>query len=217
MEALRPKDLKWLEQTLANLQNEVTIIYFTEEVNCRHCRQERDLLADLADLSHKLHLEVYNFTADRSVADEYGVDKVPGFILLGKKDYGIKYYGMPSEFEFRMLLDDILQISSGKSGLSPDTTEKMKNLNVPLHLEVLTTPGCALSAPAVRIAHQLAMESDMVKADLVNVDDFPEVAKRYNILAAPTVVVNGSYLFYGALQESEFVENVIKGAQESST
>jgi hypothetical protein len=75
--------LKSLEQTLAKLRVEVTIVYFTEQVNCRHCRREHELLVELAELSHKLHLEVYNFTADRSVADKNGINKVPGLVLVG--------------------------------------------------------------------------------------------------------------------------------------
>jgi len=216
MMSLTLKDLKSLEQTLAKLRDDVTIVYFTEEVNCRHCRQERELLAELANLSHKLHLEVYNFTADRDVADQYGIDKVPAFVLVGQKDCGVRYYGMPSDFEFRMLLEDMVRISSGKSGLSSETTGRMEKLSAPLHLEVLTTPACPFSEGAVRLVHQMAMQSDVITADLVDVEDFPEVAQRYKVLAAPTVVVNGSYHFYGTLEESEFVEQVLKGAQESS-
>lgn len=216
MKSLTPRDLKWLEQTLAKLQDDVTIVYFTEEVNCRHCQLERDLLTGLAGLSHKLHLTVYNFTADRDVADQYKVDKVPGLLLVGKKNYGVKYYGMPSDFEFRMLMEDIVRVSSGRSGVSPETCTRLKNVNVPVHLEVLTIHACRLSTEAARVAHQLAMESDLITADLVNAEDFPEVARRYNILASPTVVVNRSYHFYGALQEAEFVEQVLKGTQKTS-
>lgn len=216
MISLTLKDLRSLEQALAKLRADVTIVYFTEETNCRHCRKEHELLADMVESSHKLHLEVYNVAEDRTVADKYGVDKVPGLVLLGQKDYGIRYYGMPSDFEFGMLLEDIVRVSLGDSGLSPETREKIKNLKAPLHLEVMTTSACPLSSRAVGLVHQMAMESDMVTADLVNVEDFPEMTERYNVLAAPTVVVNGDYHFYGALQEEKFVEQVLKGAQESA-
>jgi glutaredoxin-like protein len=176
---------------------------------------ERDLLTGLAGLSHKLHLDVYNFTADHEAADHYGIDKCPGFLLIGKRNYGVKYYGMPSDFEFRMLMEEIVRVSSGHSGLSSATISVLEDLNAPIHLEVLTLHACRLSTEAVKMAHQLAMESDLITADLVNVDDFPEMVKRYSILASPTVVVNGSYHFYGALREADFVEQVLKGAQES--
>ncbi|MFO8014889.1 MAG: thioredoxin family protein [Phycisphaerae bacterium] len=213
MRSLTPGDLKWLEETLAKLQEDVTIVYFTEEATCRHCRRERELLAELADLSHKLHLEVYNFVADRDAAETYGIDKIPALAIVGEKDYGVRYYGMPSDFEFRMLLEDIVRLSSGESGLSAESKDELHRLSAPLHLEVLTTPACPDSVGAVWIAHQMAMESDRITTDVLNVDDFPDVAEHYKAMSAPTVVVNGSYCFYGALEESQFIEQVLEGAQ----
>jgi glutaredoxin-like protein len=178
---------------------------------------ERDLLTGLAGLSHKLHLEVYNFTADHAAANAYHIDKVPGFLLIGEKDYGIRYYGMPSDFEFRMLLEDIVHVSSGQSDLSSESVEKLRQVRMPVSLEIITVKACFLSTEAVHIAHRMAIESDLVTVDLVNAEDFPEVAKRYRILASPTVVVNGSYSFYGARQESDFVKEVFKGIREETS
>ncbi len=214
MISIKPEDLKSLERTLADLQGEVTIAYFTEEVACRHCRQERQLLSEMAELSHKLHLEVYNFTTDHDAARRYGIDKVPGFTLLGAEDYGVRYYGMPSDFEFKMLLEDLVRVSSGESGLTSQTKAKIAEVVRPLHLEVLTTPACPFSQGALRLAHQMAMETEPITADLVNVEDFPELVERYRVLAAPTVVVNGRYHFYEALDEPEFVGKVLEGRQD---
>ncbi len=210
MRLLTPKDFKWLERTFAELKHDVTVLYFTEEVECRHCREERDLLIELVDLSHKLHLDVYNFTADHDVAESYGVNKVPGLIIVGKKDYGVRYYGMPSDFEFRMLLEDIVRVSSGQSGLSPESVERVLTLESPVHLEVLTTPTCPFSNACIRLAHQMAMENDRITADLVNLDDFPDLLERYKVTAAPTVVVNGDKFFYGVLSETEFIGKVLE-------
>ena len=204
------KNLKLLEQKFDKLQGEITLVYFSEEARCRHCRLERELLEELAHLSPKLDLEAYDFNVDSEIAEQYGIDKVPGLVLVGGKDYGVRYYGMPSDLEFQMLFEDMVRISSGHSGLSPETVERIKELDRPLHLEVLTTPACPFSEGAARLAHQLAMESEKITADLVNVNDFPELVDKYDVLAAPTVVINGTYHFYGALEEPEFVEEVMK-------
>lgn len=215
MKALTPKDIKHIEEAFAHLTHHVTLIYFTEAAECRYCRRERELLAELTDLSHKLHLEVYNFTADRDAVEKYGIDKIPGLIIAGKENYGVRYYGMPSDIEFRMLLDDIMRVSAGDSGLSANTIKSLAKLKQPVHLEVLSTPTCPFSSGAGRLAHQLAMEKDNITADLVNLDDFPEIMEHYNITAAPTVIVNGNNRFYGAIQETDFVEQVLKTVQNA--
>jgi predicted DsbA family dithiol-disulfide isomerase len=65
----------------------------------------------------------------------------------------------------------------------------------------------------VRLAQQLAVESDLVTADLVEVTEFPSLAQRYQVRAVPRTVVNESGSVAGALPEAEFVKAVIAAAQ----
>lgn len=65
----------------------------------------------------------------------------------------------------------------------------------------------------MRLAQQLAVESDLVTADLVEVTEFPSLAQRYQVRAVPRTVVNESGSFSGALPEAEFVKAVIAAAQ----
>jgi predicted DsbA family dithiol-disulfide isomerase len=65
----------------------------------------------------------------------------------------------------------------------------------------------------VRLALQLAVESDLVTADLVEVTEFPSLAQRYQVRAVPRTVVNESGSIAGALPEVEFVKAVIAAAQ----
>jgi len=65
----------------------------------------------------------------------------------------------------------------------------------------------------VRLAQQLAVESDLVTADLVEVTEFPSLAQRDQVRAVPRTVVNESGSIAGALPEAEFVKAVIAAAQ----
>ena len=42
----------------------------------------------------------------------------------------------------------------------------------------------------MRLAQQMAVESDFVTADLVEVTEFPELAQRYRVRAVPRTIVN---------------------------
>jgi predicted DsbA family dithiol-disulfide isomerase len=67
----------------------------------------------------------------------------------------------------------------------------------------------------VRLAQQLAVESDLITADLVEVTEFPHLAQRYQVRAVPRTVVNGTTSIEGALPESEFVKAVVAAARKS--
>ena len=42
----------------------------------------------------------------------------------------------------------------------------------------------------MRLAHQLAIESDLVTADMVESSEFPHLANKYSVMAVPKTVVN---------------------------
>lgn len=209
-------DLKWIQETLATLKHDVTFLYFLEETSCRHCQREKDLLMELSELASKLHLEVYNFVIDHELAGRHGIDKVPGTVLVGRKDYGVRYFGVPSDLEFRTFLEDVVMVSQGESGLPAAVKHQLATVSAPIHIEVFATRACPFSSAAIRLAHQLAVESEWVTGDMVDAVEFPDLVERYGVLGAPTVVINQAYQFYGALPEQEFVEHVLKGISQGS-
>ena len=67
----------------------------------------------------------------------------------------------------------------------------------------------------MRLAQQLAVENDLITADLVEVTEFPHLAQRYQVRAVPRTVVNDNASIEGALPESEFVKAVVAAASKS--
>ena len=67
----------------------------------------------------------------------------------------------------------------------------------------------------MRLAQQLAVESDLITADLVEVTEFPHLAQRYRVRAVPRTVVNETATIEGALPEAEFVKAVVAAARKS--
>src|SRR6266568_2137114 len=134
------EDAAEIRKRLVELANPVKLIHFTEELNVPYADEAKQLLEELAALSPKLSLEVYNFVLDKERGAEYGVDKVPATIVRNLKDYGIRFYGFPAGYEFAALLDAILAVSKGESGLAAETREKLSKIAQPVHLEVLVTP-----------------------------------------------------------------------------
>lgn len=96
-----------LKKQLAILTKNVKIIFFTQELEYPYCKETRAILSELVEVSDKLIMEVKNIIIDKADAEKYGVDKIPATVLLDEngKDYGIKFYGIPSGYEFASLLE----------------------------------------------------------------------------------------------------------------
>ena len=123
MAMIPEKDRKKLLDIFKSLSNEVKIIIFTQEFECEHCKMTRELLEEVAALSEKISLESHAFVNEADLAKKYGIDKIPATILLGDRDYGIRFYGVPAGYEFTSLIEDIVDISKRDAGLPKDLLE----------------------------------------------------------------------------------------------
>jgi hypothetical protein len=99
-----------VRKTLDGMAGPVKLVMFTqaaEALECELCAETRMLIEEIAALapSGKLSVEVHDLIADDAAVGEYQVDKIPAIAVVGAKDYGIRFYGIPSGYEFSSLMD----------------------------------------------------------------------------------------------------------------
>jgi glutaredoxin-like protein len=206
----------------ADLENKVTILHFTQEPSrlvlpdylksqdCFFCRETKQLLEEVKGLSDKIELVVYDFIADKEKAAEYGIDKIPGTLIMGEKDYGIRFFGIPSGYEYTSLIEAITDVSRRRTELSQPTREALQTIDKAVHIQVFVTPTCPYCTTAVRLGHQFAMGSSWIKADMVESTEFPHLANKFNVYGVPKTVVNETVTFEGAVPEEEFLAHVLE-------
>jgi len=207
---LKDEEKERVKKEFEGLTGKVKLIVFTQEIECEYCEENRKLSEEVVSLSEKLTLEVCNFQLDKEKVAKYKVDKVPAIVVEGAKDYGIKFYGIVSGFEFSSLLEAIKMVSNGESGLSKTTKDKLRGLNEPVHIQVFVTPSCPYCTATVIMAHKLAVENGLITADMVETTEFLDLAQKYNVFSVPKVIINETIQFDSALPETKFVEKVLK-------
>jgi len=200
-----------------SMQEPVRILVFSQEIECEFCKEARQLAQEVAGLlPDKVSVEVYDFVKDEAKAKEYGVDKVPAIAVLGRKDYGVRFYGIPYGYEFNTFIETIINVSKGTTNLSEDTKAKLKALDKPAHIQVFVTLTCPYCPIAAGLAHKFAIESDMIKSDVVEVAEFPPLAQKYSVMGVPKIVINERTELVGAVPEAQFVAHVLQAAKPPS-
>ena len=197
------------KQFSEKLVNDVRLVVFSQEVPCLFCKETELVANELAEVSPKIKVERYDFVKDMMKAKQFRIDKIPAIAVIGKKDYGVRFYGIPSGYEFNSLVGAILDVSRAESGLSQKTKDVLKLIDNSVHIQVFVTPTCPLCPAAVRLAHRLAIESDMIWADMVESTEFVPLAQKYAVTGVPKIVINEKFEFNGALPEDLFVMHVM--------
>ena len=135
---------KQVRQVFESIQHPVRLLMFTQgeggALECQMCHDTRQLIEEVAALSEKISLEVYDFVGDDQVAKQYNVDMIPAVVIAGEKDYGVRFYGIPSGYEFSSLIESIVAVGKRQPSLNHKTLQEIQQLNKPVHIQVFVTP-----------------------------------------------------------------------------
>jgi glutaredoxin-like protein len=149
MSMIPPEDQQFLRDHFAKeMVDDVTLVFFTQHQSnlsipgqaCMYCKETGELLEEVAGLSERIRIERRDFVADEEVARQYGVDKIPATVIVGPESHGVKFYGIPSGYEFSTLIEDVISASKGESGLSERTKEELRKITEVTHIQVFVTP-----------------------------------------------------------------------------
>lgn len=213
-----------VRKALESMTSPVTLAVFTsgdgEPHTCEICEDTRQLVEELAFLSDgKISARIYDIIQDAGIAARYGVEAVPAVVLLdaGGQDHGIRFFGIPTGYEFATLILDVTMLSSGHPDLRPETLDILAALDVPLNIQVFITPTCPYCPQAVHLAHRLAFASERVTASMIDASEFPDLADRYDVHAVPLTVINDSLRIEGAMPEADVAAELQSLTAEAKT
>ena len=209
------KTAQQAKELLGELKDPVKIITFKSESECMYCPQTIELVQDITKLSDRISHEGYDIEKDKELVKKYNIDKVPAIVMLGNnKDYGIRFFGIPSGYEFVSLLEAIKMLSTGDHGLNPKTVEKITSINKPIHIQVFITPTCPYCPRAVMLAHRFSYVSDKISGDMVEAIEFPDLSNKFNVMGVPRSIFNEEDFIEGAVPEKIFADKVVEVANK---
>jgi alkyl hydroperoxide reductase subunit AhpF len=137
---LSEKDKAYVRKTLDGMKDEVRLTLFSRDGGeCRYCDEAEGLLADIAAAAPQVKVEVLSLKKDAARAKELGIDKVPGIALLGRKDYNLRYFGLPSGYDFIPFVETVRAVGDDNPGISRESAAQLAKLTKPVQLSVFVT------------------------------------------------------------------------------
>jgi glutaredoxin-like protein len=206
----------------AELAGPVKIDFFTErnlgitlpgKTPCQYCKPAREMLQELAGLSDFISLRQHYFEDNPQEKATFGVERVPGIVLRGRGPNYVTFYGMPAGTEFPMFLECIIDISRTEVLLSEESVRSLETIAEDISLRVFVTPTCQYCPLMMRIVFQMAMVSPHVRAETIEITEFPELAERYQVRAVPLTVIADQVAIPGMVDEKDVVKELMKLAR----
>lgn len=136
-----------IKERFSEMSHPVKLVVFSQALQHPESEEVKRLLEELATLEPRITVDSKNFIIDEEAARSLGVHHIPGLAILRAGeggapdvDYGVRFFGLPMQYDFGVLIDGILDVSKGESGLDPATIEALQGLTTPVHLQVFSTP-----------------------------------------------------------------------------
>ncbi len=103
----------------------------------------REIMQELAALSDgRITLTELQLDQHGDQASQYGIDRTPALVFENGegKDQSFRFFGAPAGYEFMALLEDLIDVSRGKTRLSDQAREKIQSIGEEMVIQVFTTP-----------------------------------------------------------------------------
>jgi alkyl hydroperoxide reductase subunit AhpF len=136
-----------IKERLSEMVQPVKLVVFSQALQHPESEEVKRLVEELGTLDPRVIVEAKNFIIDAARAKDLGVERIPAVAILragidgaADRDYGVRFFGLPIQYDFGVLIDGIVDVSKGESGLDPATVEALKGLSRPVHVQVFSTP-----------------------------------------------------------------------------
>ena len=167
------------------------------------------VLKELATTSPKLRIVEVDATAEPERAQALVGDILPATVLSSANAKGkLVFYGIPAGHEMAALISTIVELGLVLDTVPPEVGERIRALPAPVHLKVFVTPTCPHCPAMARAAFQLAMYFPNVRADVIEIQEFPELAQQYQVQGVPKTVINEKGAIMGAVPGGVLIEAI---------
>jgi alkyl hydroperoxide reductase subunit AhpF len=168
-------------------------------------RRALALVGELASLSPQISVE----TAAAAPLADLAEDAPVIVTLAGKTRGGVHFAGTPAGYEVPILVNAILDVSRGETGLSAGTVKVLEELRNPVSVRLLVSASCSTCAADARLALQMAIVSSHVDAWVLDAAQVPRLAKRVGVRTLPAALINDICWVPGAQPELALLARVL--------
>ncbi len=187
-----------LAQYLELLENDVVLKLSTESDQASSDIVK--LANELAELSSKI------------VIEHTVLERTPSFsVNRPGEDTGVVFAGVPLGHEFTSLVLALLQVGGRAPRMDEEIIKQVKELEGPLHFETYVSLTCQVCPEVVQTLNAMAVLNDNITHTMIDGASFKEEVESKNILAVPTVYLNGEEFSGGRITAEEILSKLGAG------
>jgi len=194
-----------LKQYLTNLKHEVRLVVSLDDSKASN--DINALAKEIAELSSLVSVE----------RDDNASDRKPVMTISNpEKGTQLRFAGLPMGHEFTSLVLALLHSGGHPIKEEPETIEQIAQLNKKLDVEIYISLSCQNCPDVVQAFNTMAAINPDIRVTMIDGALFQDEVKQREIMAVPSVFVNGELFGQGRMSLTEILHKVDDSAAEKA-
>lgn len=192
-----------LKAYLENLKSEIKLVLSLDE--SATAESLKSLAQDIASLNDKVTV----------VEDPNASERKPIMQVVNpSKQTSIGFAGLPMGHEFTSLVLALLHSGGHPMKIEADVIEQIAGLENELNFEVFISLSCQNCPDVVQALNMMSAINPKIKTTMIDGAAFQEEVTERNIMAVPSVYLNGEVFAQGRISLNEILKKVDSGASK---
>lgn len=162
-------------------------LYLKDDAVSEELKQYMEKLADMTD---KLTIQV------DSSGNEKQLPCVKVCLTDGTQT-GLAFHGVPGGHEFTSFVLGLYNAAGPGQIVETDVEERIKNISDKIHMQIMVSLSCTMCPDLVTSAQKIAAGNTNVIADVYDLNHFPDLKDKYQVMSVPCMVINGGKPLFG--------------------
>ncbi len=215
--ALAGSERTQIRQQLSALEGKLKLEYFHQtrlrvmvpgRAERPTCELAIELYEEIASLSDKLQLTIYEHAEEPELAERRDVIDVPCLLVRGELNRPLRFYGAPNGHLLVALIRALVLASTRQAKPSVVMKRALAKLRRPSRLRVLGSALDSNSGQAALAACAAALLSPKLQADVFEIDEFAPLAQRAGVSGVPATFVDEQPAGLGLIDPLALIEYV---------
>ena len=160
----------------------------------------RQYMEELAAQSSKLSVEL----SDPSDADHLPCVRV---CRAGGSWTGLAFHGVPGGHEFTSFVLGLYNAAGPGQALDEESRAAIQAIQKQTDLQILVSLSCTMCPELVTAAQRIAAENPNITAQVYDLNHFPDLREKYQVMSVPCLVVNsGEQVSFGKKSIRQLLE-----------
>lgn len=119
---------------------------------------------------------------------------------------GLSFHGVPGGHEFTSFVLGLYNAAGPGQPMDEASKQAIQAIQHPINLKIIVSLSCTMCPELVMAAQRIAGENPYVSAEVYDVQHFPDLKEKYNVMSVPCMVINDQQVIFGKKNIQQLLE-----------